>query len=116
MIKILLVEKNLILSDTLTNLLNQDKELDVVGICKEGNEAIDFLTNNPVDVIVIDPNQSNGFVITVQITKEFPNTKIIGFSADGQNSKKRMLEFGAVNHLSKYDTSLKELITEIKKI
>ena len=115
MIKILLVEKNLILSNTLTNLLNQDKELDVIGICKEGNEAIDFLAKAPVDVIVIDPNQSNGFVITLQITKEFPNIKIIGFSDDGQNSKKRMLEFGAANYLSKYDTTLKELITEIKK-
>lgn len=115
MIKILLVEKNLIFSNTLVNLLNQDEQLNVVGSCKIGNEIIPFLNTNSVDVIVIDPNQSNGFVITVQLTKEFPTIKVIGFSGDGQNSKNRMLEYGACSYLSKYDTTLKELSAEIKK-
>ncbi|MBL4592475.1 MAG: response regulator [Flavobacteriales bacterium] len=115
MIKILLVEKNLILSNTLKNLFNKDKQLDVVGICRHGNEIIEFLNANPVDIIVIDPNQTNGYVITVQVKKEFPKMIIIGFSDDGLYSKERMLEYGASSYLSKYDTSLNELMTEIKK-
>jgi DNA-binding NarL/FixJ family response regulator len=114
MIKILLAEKNIIFSNALTKLLSQAKNLNVVGVCKEGNDIIEFLNTNPVDVIVIDPNQSNGFVITVQIKKEFPTIKIIGYSADGESTKKRMLEFGASCYLSKYDTDIEELKSEIK--
>jgi CheY-like chemotaxis protein len=115
MIKILLVEKNIILANTLKNLFNQDKQLDVIGICKEGNEVIKFLKTNPVDIILFDPNQTNGYVVTVQIKKEFPKIIIIGFSDDGTYSKDRMLEYGASSYLSKYDTTLNELITEVKK-
>jgi DNA-binding NarL/FixJ family response regulator len=115
MINILLVEKNLILSNTLTNLLTQDKELNVIGVCRHGNKVVEFLNKHSVDIILIDPNQTNGFVITVQITKEFPNIKIIGYSTNGESSKKRMLEFGASSYLSKYDTNLNDLKNEIKK-
>jgi DNA-binding NarL/FixJ family response regulator len=114
MIKILLVEKNIIFSNALTKLLGKNESLDVIGVCKEGNDVIGFLNTNPIDVIVIDPNQSNGFVITVQIKKEFPLIKIIGYSAEGESTKTRMLKFGASHYLSKYDTNIEELIFEIK--
>jgi len=114
MIKILLVEKNIIFSNALTKLFNKDVKLDVIGVCKEGNDVIEFLNANPIDVIVIDPNQSNGFVITVQIKKAFPSIKIIGYSAEGESTKTRMLKFGASCYLSKYDTNIEELIVEIK--
>jgi two-component system response regulator FimZ (fimbrial Z protein) len=114
MIKILLVEKNIIFSNALTKLLNKDAELNVVGVCKEGNDIIKFLTANPIDVIVIDPNQSNGFVITVQIKKEYPRIKIIGYSAEGESTKKRMLAFGASSYLSKYEANIEDVIAEIK--
>tara|TARA_R110001592_G_scaffold45430_1_gene145162 strand:- start:2094 stop:2456 length:363 start_codon:yes stop_codon:yes gene_type:complete len=115
MIKILLLEKNVIFSKTLEYHLNKDKLFDVVAICKEGSEVVKFLNTNPVDVILIDPNQSNGYVMTVQVKKEFPKIIIIGFSDDGEYSKNRMLEFGAASYLSKYDTSINELIAEIKR-
>jgi DNA-binding NarL/FixJ family response regulator len=114
MIKILLVEKNIIFSNALTKLLNKDDKLDVLGVCKEGNDIIEFLTTTPIDVIVIDPNQSNGFVITVQIKKEFPTIKIIGYSAEGESTKKRMLAFGASSYLSKYEANIEDVIAEIK--
>jgi hypothetical protein len=53
-------------------------------------------------------------LITVQIKEEFPTIKIIGFSDGGECSKDRVLGFGASSYLSKYDTGLNQLITEIK--
>ena len=47
MIKVLLVEKNFILSNHLKEEFYQKKQLNVVGTCKEGNEIIDFLTKKP---------------------------------------------------------------------
>ena len=114
MIKILLVEKNIIFSETLTNELGKDEELTVVGVCREGNDIIDFLNKNAIDIIIIDPNQTNGFVVTVQIKKEFPRIKIIGYSAQRESTKHRMLAFGASSYLSKYETNIEELISEIK--
>lgn len=116
MIKILLVEKNLIISNTLKESFNQDKQLNLVGICKEGNEAIEFLNTNAIDVLLMDPNQTNGMVATAQIHKEFPDVRIIGFSdSNEKESSSQMVSLGAYKHLSKFHTDVNELITEIKE-
>jgi DNA-binding NarL/FixJ family response regulator len=114
MIKILLVEKNLILSNTIREHLNKDEQFDVVGISKEGNEALEFLKTNPIDIVIMDYQQTNGLVVTEQIKKTYPNISIIGFSSDFGASSNRMVELGASSYLSKYETSLEELKTEIK--
>jgi len=114
MIKILLVEKNIIFYKALTKLLSKDEKLHVVGVCKEGNDVIEFLNKNAIDVIVIDPNQSNGFVITVKVKKEFPRIKIICYSAEGESTKERMLRFGACSYLSKYEANIEDLVSEVK--
>jgi DNA-binding NarL/FixJ family response regulator len=114
MIKILLVEKNLILSNTIREHLNKDEQLNVVGISKEGNEALEFLKTNPIDIIILDYQQTNGLVVTQQMKKTYPNINIIGFSSDFDTASNRMIELGASSYLSKYETSLEELITEIK--
>lgn len=115
MIKILLVERNVILRNHLLEVFNQDEQLNVVGWCTEGNEVITFLKSNQVDVILMDHLQINGLVITVQVKKEFPNTKVIGFSTgDVDNSNDRLIELGATSYLSKYDTNLEELVAKMK--
>ncbi len=115
MIKILLVEKNLILSNTLKESFSQDKQLNLVGICNEGNEAIKFLKTNSVDVLLMDPQQTNGMVATEQIHKEFSNVRIIGFSDLTEiKPDNQMVRLGASIYLSKFHTTLNELITEIK--
>ena len=114
MIKILLVEKNIILSNTIKEHLNKDEQLNVIGISKEGNEALEFLKINSVDIVVMDYQQTNGLVVTEQIKKQYPNINIIGFSSDFGAASNRMVELGASSYLSKYETSLEELKTEIK--
>jgi len=114
MIKVLLLEKNRILANHLKETFNQDEQIQLVGSCTEGNEIIEFLKQHPVDVVVIDPQQTNGFVVTVQIKQEFPKVAIIGYS-DNDNNGDRLVEYGAVGYLNKYDATLKELMLEIKK-
>ena len=116
MIKILIVEKNLILLNHLQTTFNKDKDLKVVANCKEGHEVIEFLTNNEVDIILLDYMQTNGLVLTDQINKQFPKVKVIGFSTlETKKEENRIINFGAAMYLSKYETTMDDLIAVIKK-
>ena len=117
MIKVLLVERNVILRNHLLDVLSHDEYLDIIEWCTEGCEVIRFLKENEVDIILMDHLQTNGLVITAQIKRDYPSVKIIGFSTDDINdSSNRLIELGATSYLSKYDTSLEDLIAEIKSL
>ncbi|MCB9335475.1 MAG: response regulator [Flavobacteriales bacterium] len=116
MIEILLLEKNLILSAYLSETLSQEKEFNVISICKEGIEIIEFLKNHSVNIILMDYMQTNGLVVVNQITKEFPKVKVIGFSTDNEdNINNRFLALGGYCYLSKYCTDLNRLKEKIKE-
>lgn len=116
MIKILLVEKNLILSSTLNEHLNKDEQINVVNICKEGNQALEFLKENSVDVVIMDFLQTNGLVVTQQISHNYPDVKIIGFSTyESDDYPNQMIKLGADKCLSKYSTTMQDLLDELKK-
>ncbi len=116
MIKILLVERNVILSDYLKETFVKDKKLNLVYTCTEGNQALEFIKENSVDVVIMDFLQTNGLVVTQQISRKYPNIKIIGFSTYESNDySHKMIELGANKCLSKYSTTIKKLINEVKK-
>lgn len=117
MIKILLVERNVILTDHLKTIFTQDKQLELVCICTEGNQALEFLKDNIVNVVIMDFLQTNGLVVTQDIKHKFPHIKIIGFSSyENGDYNKRMIELGADKCLSKYETTISELLDELKKV
>jgi DNA-binding NarL/FixJ family response regulator len=113
-INILLIERNIILIDHLKEQFEQDKELNYVGTFSDEKQVMAFLEKNPLDVIVMDYLQTNGLVLTDSISKKFPAIKIIGFSIEDGHYSKRLLELGATVYLSKFETTLIELITQIK--
>ena len=113
-INILLIERNLILINHLKEQFDKDKELNYIGTYSEGNQVMECLKKNPVDVIVMDHLQTNGLVLTDTISNKFPNIKIIGFSSEDGHHSKRLLELGATLYLSKFDTNLDDLIKQIK--
>lgn len=115
MIKIMLVERNLILSNCLKDTIYKDKKMELVSICTEGKEVLSFLKEHSVDIVILDFLQINGLVVTQEIKNKYPKTKVIGFSSyETGDYNKRMLELGAEKCLSKYETTISELITEIK--
>ena len=117
MVKIVLIEKNIILSHHLKEAFDQDQKLHLVSICTEGNELMKLLITQPVDVVLIDYLQTNGFVVTHELNKNYPHIKVIGFSeyeSDAYNN--RIIELGASKNLSKYQTSLAQLVKIIKSV
>lgn len=112
----MLVERNLILSEYLKATFDKENQLELICICTNGREVLEFLEEHSVDVVVMDFLQINGLVVTNEISRKYPNTKVIGFSSyESGDYKKRMLELGAYKCLSKFDTTIKELLDELKK-
>ncbi len=115
MIKILFVEKNVILSNYYKEVFRQNKDIELVRIFTEGDDVFEFLNTNSIDVVVIDYMQTNGLVTTAKINNEHPTINIIGFSCYDKGSyTDRMIELGAKSCLSKYDTTINMLINHIK--
>lgn len=82
----------------------EGSEVEVVGEAQDGEEAIEVARVLHPDVILMDivmPRKS-GIDATIEILKEFPNTKIIACSTVDQNSMvMRALEAGCCNYIVK---------------
>jgi DNA-binding NarL/FixJ family response regulator len=118
MIKILLVDDNAIVRKAIKNMLKSQLKIQVIGECSDGSHVIPYLQNNKPDVILMDYRMPvlDGVETTKLVKELFPKIKVIGFSCDDDIiTKETFFENGAYSFLSKYDTNLDELLTEIKK-
>src|SRR5690349_16021032 len=104
MIKILLVDDHKIIRDGIQSLLKDEPSIVVVGEASNGLEMIDFLPNNPVDVILMDLNMPlmDGFEGTKYVREHYPNTKVLVLSMlDHENYISKVLDSGASGYILK---------------
>lgn len=104
MIRVLLADDHRVLLDGLQNLLSGLDDIQCVGVVSNGKEALDFLENNPVDVILMDINMPvmDGIEATKQVSEKYPEVKIIALTMLEQGSFiRQMLKFGAQGFLLK---------------
>lgn len=91
-----------------------------VFIAYNGQEAVDFIKANTVDLILLDIIMpiKDGFE-TIQELKNNPNTKnihIVVFSNLGQDEDiQKAMNMGAQSYIVKKDFSLREVIENIEK-
>lgn len=79
-IKILLVDDHQIFLDGLQSLLDKEPEMEVVGQAGSGEETLQQLAQQPVEVVVLDirmPPGMDGIETAKHIKKQYPTTKII---------------------------------------
>ncbi|TLS36071.1 response regulator [Pseudalkalibacillus caeni] len=79
MIKVLLVDDHTILRDGLRNILELEKDIEVIGESTSGNDAIDKIKKLNPDVVLMDINMpdKNGIEVTSVVKKVFPEVKIL---------------------------------------
>jgi DNA-binding NarL/FixJ family response regulator len=102
--KILLVDDHPLLRKGIRSVLEQYRELYIVGEASNGLEAVLYARTLQPDVIVMDINmpEMDGVQATRQIRQEFPGVKIIGLSVnDSGVVKDALLQAGAVAYLNK---------------
>ena len=117
-IRIILADDHAILRHGLSRLIEQQDDMEVIAQAGDGHSIVDLTKELSPDVVVMDIGMPdlNGIDATMQITRDFPNVKIIGLSMhSGKKFISEMLKAGASGYLLK-DCAFEELITAIKNV
>lgn len=117
-IKVVIVDDHLLVLEGLKSLLGGNKEIKLVNSCTTGAEALSFLEETLVDIVLLDINlpDMNGIDICQHISKKHPDVSVIGLSTYGERSIiNQMITNGAKGYLLKNVTEA-ELIEAIQKV
>jgi DNA-binding NarL/FixJ family response regulator len=117
-LKVLLVDDHQMLIDGIKSLLRKEKHIAFCGECHDGIEALNFIEQNEVDLIITDINMPNmgGIELTQKVKKKFPTIKVLVLSM--YNDKAIISEIiasEAEGYILK-NTGKEELINAIEKI
>jgi DNA-binding NarL/FixJ family response regulator len=117
-IKILLADDHAIVRDGLRRSLQQEEDMEVVGQAKDGLATIQLTRELSPDIVLMDISMPdvNGMDTCREITRDFPNVKVIGLS---MHSAKRfvseMFKAGACGYLPK-NCEYEELTNAIRQV
>jgi two-component system, NarL family, response regulator LiaR len=77
--KLLLVDDDKLITESLEIILSQDKDFKIVGTCQNGLEAVDFVRQHDVDLILMDIRMPvmDGIEACANIKMIKPNVKVI---------------------------------------
>lgn len=103
-IYVLVVDDNEAVRQALSVVLNLEKDIQVIGDAKDGEEAVEQASELSPDVIVMDfyLPKIDGLEATKIIKTKDPKVKVVVFSVRGQGeSTKRAIEAGVEKWISK---------------
>ena len=118
MIKILLTDDHVIVRDGIKTLLKSEKDLHVVAEASNGQEALNVLAKQEVDVVLMDINMPgiDGLKASELISSKYTSTKIIALTMYREmHMVEAMFKAGAKAYLLK-SCSKEELISAIKGV
>ena len=86
MIRILIIDDHPLVSDGVATMVKGVEYLEVMGACKSGKDALDFLSGNDPDIILLDINlpDIDGLELCSQIRKTNKTVKIIGLTSTNE--------------------------------
>ncbi|MBQ2866664.1 MAG: response regulator [Clostridia bacterium] len=102
--RVLIVEDDPMVSMINEQYVNRSKDFRVVGKCRDGKSALDFLEQNDVDLMVLDVFMPlmDGFETLRQIRKNKKSVDVIMVTAaNDRSSLEEALHLGAVDYLVK---------------
>lgn len=116
--RLLLVDDHPLLRRAVAELLSLESDLSVVGQASNGQEALDFLAKNDVDLVILDHKMPilTGMETLKEIKARNFNTKTILFTvSDSGEDIQEALKLGVNGYLLK-DIEPELIITDIRKI
>lgn len=116
--RLLLVDDHPMIRRGLSDLLSLESDVKVVGEANNGQEAIDYLQQNSVDLVVLDNNMPimNGIETLKKIRELDIEGKVLLFTvSDSGKDVQDALEYGVDGYLLK-DMEPEDIIKDIRKI
>ena len=117
-VKVLLAEDHAMVRSGLKSLLDEVPWIDVVGEASNGRQALQFVRQNPVDVVVMDITMPglNGLEATARISKSHPDVNVLMLSMFANEEHiVQALRQGASGYLVK-DAAASELEVAIQTV
>jgi len=117
-ISTLIVDDHQLVLDGIKLMLADNKEIEVVAEAHNGQEAIDYVEEHDVDVIVMDLNmpEVNGIDACKHIKKLKPDTKVLILSMLSENKMvKNLIKCGANGYMLK-NSGQEEIIEAILEV
>lgn len=112
--KLLLVDDDALVLESLSILFSVDSELHVVGTAANGSEALSFLQQMMVDVVLLDIQMPvmDGIETAQRLRSLYPKLKILMLTTFADyRTLYRCLEAGAHGYLLKSDPTQKQIMT-----
>lgn len=117
-IKVFIVDDHKMVIEGLKLLLQNESEIEVIDYALSGEEAIEKISVNQPDVVLMDINMPgiNGIETCKRLLKDYPNLKVIAISMHKESSLiKLMLGNGAKGYVLK-NAGQDEVIQSIKTV
>lgn len=118
MIRVLIVDDHDLVRYGINRILSEEKGIRVVGEVNCGEDAIQFVRNNPTDVVLMDVRMPGigGLEAASKILHYSPDTKVVALTACEENIfVNRFLQAGASGFLNK-GAGPQEIILAIQKV
>lgn len=126
MIKVLVVDDSVFVRNLLTNILNKDKDIEVVGTARDGMETLAQIEKLNPDVVTLDIEmpRMNGLEAMQEIMKRFPLPVLMvsTMTSEGADITLKAMEYGALDYILKnfensgIDSFSAELLIKVKII
>lgn len=118
MIKILIADDHSMVRKGVRALLEDEKEIEVVGEATDGRETLDLIAQLHPDIVLLDITmpEINGIEVTRQVSTYHPQTRVLIFSMhDKTDYILNAVQYGACGFLLK-DTNDEEIISAIRTL
>lgn len=118
MTKILIADDHAMFADGIASLLKAENNIEVVGRVLDGPSVIEFLKNNPCDILLLDVNLPgmSGIEVCKKVVSDYKATKVLAISMFNEESfVTEILNNGAMGYILK-NTGREELLKAINTI
>jgi two-component system chemotaxis response regulator CheB len=118
MVKVLIVDDSAFMRNTLTSMISSDPEIRVIGVARDGVEAIEKVAQLKPDIVTLDVEmpRMNGIEALKQIMAKYPVPVLIVSSLTTEEAKITLeaLDIGAVDFIPKNLSDMSINIVKIK--
>jgi two-component system chemotaxis response regulator CheB len=119
MVKVLIVDDSAFMRNTLSSMMSDDPEIQVIGIARDGIEAVEKVAQLKPDIVTMDIEmpRMNGIEALKQIMSKnpVPVLMVSSLTTDGAKITLEALELGAVDFIPKNLSDLSVNIVNIKE-